>query len=249
MGAQHCPLGLHALWGLSAAGLVAVPAPAPQLGALASCRCVLLGRQRGVPGGGAFRHCGERLSSGASPFLASRLPGGMGPPPACCGRGCASKGVQYCPLGSWRGGWSSTVTRGVGCRALPLPRPPALWAGCRGLLSTCCGCGRAGVGASHCPLGLRALWGLRAAGLVGGRPRGGWPAIVVRGVRCQALSLPRPPVLWGGQPGFRDPCVPDAVGVGVEIQHQSHSVRPCGPALCAVGVAEGHPRGGCHSPL
>ena len=64
------------------------------------------------------------------------------------------------------------------------------------------------MGAQHCPLGLHALWGLRAAGLVGGRPRGRWPATVVRGVWCQALSLPRPPVLRGGQPGFRDPVCP-----------------------------------------
>ena len=35
----------------------------------------------------------------------------------------------------------------------------------------------------------------------GAVPGGGWPATVVRGVWCQALSLPRPPVLWGGQPG------------------------------------------------
>ena len=27
----------------------------------------------------------------------------------------------------------------------------------------------------------------------------------MRGVWCQALSLPRPPVLWGGRPGFRGP--------------------------------------------
>ena len=39
-------------------------------------------------------------------------------------------------------------------------------------------------------LGLHALWRLRAAGVVGGRPRGGWPATVVRGVWCQAPSLP-----------------------------------------------------------
>ena len=96
---------------------------------------------------------------------------------------------------------------------------------------------------------LHALWGLRAAGVVGGRPRGGWPATVVRGVWCQAPSLPRPPVLWGGQPGYRDPCVPGAVGVGVGTQHRFHSVRPCGPALLAVGVAEGRPRGGCLPPL
>ena len=32
-------------------------------------------------------------------------------------------------------------------------------------------------------------------------------------------------------------------------QHRFHSVRPCGPALLAVGVAEGRPRGGCLPPL
>ena len=32
----------------------------------------------------------------------------------------------------------------------------------------------------------------------GGVPGGGWPATVVRGVWCQALSLPRLPVLWAG---------------------------------------------------
>ena len=74
-------------------------------------------------------------------------------------------------------------------------------------------------------------------------PGGGWPATVVRGVWCQAPSLLRPPVLTSGQPGYRDPCFPAAVGVGVGIQHQFHSVRPCGPTLLAVGVAEGRPRG------
>ena len=106
-----------------------------------------------------------------------------------------------------------------------------------------------GVGAQDCPLDLHALWGLRALGVVRGRPRGGWPASVVRGVWCQALSLPRPPVLWGGQPGFRRPCVPGAVGAGVGTQHRPHSMRTCGPALLAVGVAEGCPRGGCLPPL
>ena len=32
-------------------------------------------------------------------------------------------------------------------------------------------------------------------------------------------------------------------------QHLPHSVPPCGPALLAVGVAEGRPRGGCLPPL
>ena len=66
-----------------------------------------------------------------------------------------------------------------------------------------------------------------------------WPATVVRNVWCRALSLPLPPSLWGGQPGFRDPCVPGAVGAGVGIQHRLHCVRPRGSALHAVGVAEG----------
>ena len=105
------------------------------------------------------------------------------------------------------------------------------------------------MGAQHCPLGLLALSGLRAAGAVGGRPRGGWPATVVSGVWCRALSLPRSPVLWGGQPGFRDPYVPAAVGAGLGTQHRPHSVCPCGPALRAVGVAEVRPRGGCLLPL
>ena len=84
-------------------------------------------------------------------------------------------------------------------------------------------------------------------GVVGGGPRGGWPATIVRSVWCQALFLPRLPVLSGRQPGFRDPCVPGAVGAGVGTQDRPHSVRPCGPALRAVGVAEGRPRGGVPS--
>ena len=58
-----------------------------------------------------------------------------------------------------------------------------------------------------------------------------------------------PTYLWGGRPGFRDPCVPGAVGAGVGTQHRPHSVRPCVPALLAVGVPEGRPRGGCLPPL
>ena len=55
---------------------------------------------------------------------------------------------------------------------------------------------------------------LLAVGVAEGRPRGGFPSTVVRGAWCQALSLPRPPVLRSGQPGFRDPCVPGAVDAG-----------------------------------
>ena len=61
---------------------------------------------------------------------------------------------------------SAVVARGVRGQALPLPRLPAHWAGCWGALPTCCGGGCVGLGAQHCPLGLHALWGLRAAGVV-----------------------------------------------------------------------------------
>ena len=74
-------------------------------------------------------------------------------------------------------------------------------------------------------------------------PRGWWPATVVGGVWCQVLSLPRSPSPWSGQPGFRDPCVPGAVGAGVGTQQRPQSVRPCGPALLAVGMAEASPGG------
>ena len=191
---------------------------------------------------------------------AARVPRPVCPGCGRCGRGHPAPAPQRAPLqagvarcgGGGRaspGGVLSTIVRGVTGQAPSLPRLPAHWAGCWGPPPTCCGRGCVGVGAQHCPLGLHALWGLHAAGVVGGRPRGGWPATVVRGAWCQALSLPRPPVLWSGQPGFRVLCVPGAVGAGVGTRHRPHSVRPCGLALLAVGVAEGRPLGGCLPPL
>ena len=103
-----------------------------------------------------------------------------------------------------------------------------------------CGCGGPTLSPWRaCPVGAACRGG-------GGGPStgGGWPTTVARGVWCQALSLPRPPVLWSGQLGLRDPCVPGAVAAGVGTQPRPRSVRPCGPALLAVGVAEGRPRGG-----
>ena len=122
--------------------------------------------------------------------------------------------------------------------ASPLGGPPGsathvLWARVCGLW-----------GPSTAPLACMPCWGLLAAEVVRGRPRGGWPSTVARGVWCHALSLPRPPVLWGGRSGFRDPCIPSAAGVGVGTQHQPYSVCPCEPLVRAVEVAERRPRGG-----
>ena len=249
----------HVLWArvCGCGGPTLSPWPACSVGA--ACR-----RDGGgpSPGGVACHRCEGHLVSGAVPPPAARPLGRAArvPRPVCsgcgrCGRGDPAPARQRAPLragvarcgGGGRsspGEVPSTIVRGVWCQALSLPRPPAHWAGCWGPPPTCCGRGCVGVGAQLCPLGLHALWGLRAAGVVGGRPRGRWPATVVRGVWCQVLSLPRPPVLWSGQPGFRDPCVLGAVGAGVGTQHRPHSVRPCGPALLAVWVAEGRPRGG-----
>ena len=118
-------------------------------------------------------------------------------------------------------------------RAARVPRPV-----CPG----CGQCGRVDPAPAPQPAPLRA--GVARCGGGGRANPGGVLSTVVMGAWCQPLSLPRPPVLWSGQPGFRDPCVPGAVDAGVWTQHRPHSVRPCGPALLAVGVAEGRPRGG-----
>ena len=187
-GVQRCPRGPYSLCSSGAGSR-----------GFAACVSVV----RGV--------CGQAL---LLPRLSALWAGCRGPSSTVAsGRGCAGVGAWHCPLGLhalWgprsagvmgavpRGGWPATVARGVWCQALPPPRSPALWAGCRGPPPTCCGPGPAGVGARHCPLGLHALWELRAAGVVGGRPRGGWAATIARGVWCQTLSLSQPPALWGG---------------------------------------------------
>ena len=139
------------------------------------------------------------------PLLRLACLGGGGPVPVppylawgCGGVGRASPG-----------GVPSTVARGVWGQALPLPGLPAHWAGCWGSLSTCCGRGRAGVGALLCPLGLHALWGLRAAGRV-------------RGVRVPGGGL-------GGAGGGRAPC-PSYVrpGGACRAGGRSASFRPSG---------------------
>ena len=245
------------------------PSTSPTACALAGRRCSLWGWRKGVPGGAAFRRCEGRLVSGAVPPPAARPPerAARVPRPACpgcsrCGRVDPAPAPQRAPLragvarygGGGRaspGGVPSTVVRGAWCQALPLPRPLVLRSVQPGFRDPCVpGAVDAGVWTQHRPHSVRPCGpALLAVGVAEGRPRGGLPSTVVRGAWCQALSLPRPLVLRSVQPGFRDPCVPGAVDAGVWTQHRPHSVRPCGPALLAVGVAEGRPRGGCLPPL
>ena len=243
------------------------PAPAPQRAPLRAGVARCGGGGGGPPGGGACHHCEGRLASGAVPPPAARplerAAGVLRPVcPGCgrCGRVDPAPAPQRAPLragvarcgGGGRaspGGVPSTVVRGAWCQALSLPRPLVLRSVQPGFRDPCVpGAVGAGVGTQHRPHSVRPCGPvLLAVGVVEGRPRGGVPSTVVRDAWCQVLSLPRPPVLRSVQPGFRDPCVPGAVDAGVWTQHRPHSVRPCGLALLAVGVAEGRPRGGVPS--
>ena len=81
-------------------------------------------------------------------------------------------------------------------RAARVPRP------------VCPGCGRCGrVDPAPAPQRAPLRAGVARCGGGGRASPGGVPSAVVRGAWCQALSLPRPPVLWSGQPGFRCACV------------------------------------------
>ena len=210
-----------------------------------------VGVAEGRPRGGAFHRCEGRLVSGAVPPPAARPPerAARVPRPVCpgcgrCGRVDPAPAPQRAPLragvarcgGGGRaspGGVPSTVVRGAWCQALSLPRPLVLRSVQPGFRDPCVpGAVDAGVWTQHRPHSVRPCGpGLLAVGVAEGRPRGGLPSTVVRGAWCQALSLPRPPVLRSVQPGFRDPRVPGADGAGVGTQHRPHSVRPCGPAL------------------
>ena len=220
------------------------------------------------PGGMACHRCEGHLVSGAVPppaasplERAARVPRPMCPGCVRCGRGDPAPVPQRAPLraGVARCGDSGRASPGGGAfhrcegrlRSGAVPPPSARpLGGLSGsathvLWARVCGCGGPTLSPwPACPVGAAC----RGLGL-GLSPGGGWPATVVRGFWCQALSFPRPPLLWSGQPGSSDPCVPGAVGAGVGTQRGPHSVRPCGPALLAVGVAEGRPRGGCLPPL
>ena len=149
-------------------------------------------------------------------------------------------GGRRCALWEWRKGvpGGGVLCHCVGCLRSgaslhQTARPPGGLSGSVTdvLWARLCGCG----GPALSPW-LAHLVGAVCLGCPGVPSPEGWPATVVRGVWCQALSLSRPPVPGGRRPGLRDPCVPEAVDAGVGAQHRPHSGRPCGSALRAVGL-------------
>ena len=243
------------------------PCTGPTACALAGRRCSLWGWRKGVPGGGAFHRCEGRLVSGAVPppaarplERAARVPRPVCPGCGRCGRVDPAPAPQRAPLraGVARCGGGGRASPGGGlfrrCEgrlvsgAVPPPAARPLERAARVPQPVCPGCGRCGrVDPAPAPQRAPLRAGVARCGGGGRASPGGVASTVVRGAWYQALSLPRPPVLWSGQPGFRNPCVPGAVDAGVWTLHQPHCVRPCGPALLAVGVAEGRPRGGVPS--
>ena len=189
---------------------------------------------------------------------AARVPRPVCPGCGPCRRGDPAPVSQRAPLragvprcGSGRraspGGVLSTVVRGAWCQALALPWPPVLWSGQPGFRVPCVpGAVGAGVGTRHRPHSVRPCGpALPAVGVAEERPRGGSPFTIVRGAWYQALSLPRPSVLWSEQPGFRVPGVPGAVGAGVGTQHRSHSACALAGRRCSAwGWRKGVPGGG-----
>ena len=134
---------------------------------------------------------------------------------------------------------------GVRGRALPQPRLPALWAGCRGPLPTGCWCGGVRAwGPVTSPIAralsswLCALWGRHEGA------RGGGGSCL--GMGRPGLGAPPPPTArpLGGLPGPTTHWLWVRGGAGVGTRHQPHSARSFELALRAVGAARGRSGGG-----
>ena len=231
------------------------PSPTPQRALLRAgfARC---GGGMRAPGGGASCLGVGRPGSGALPPPTAR-PLGWLPGPTTHWlwvRGGAGVGTRHQPhcarscelalrtVGAARGrpgGAPPASVWGVRGRALSHPQLPALWAGCRGPLPTCCGCG-----------GVRA-WGpvtnptARALACCGGgtrAPGGGASCLAVGRAGSGALPPPTARPL-GGLPGPSTHWLWVRGGAGVGTRHQPHSARSCELALRAVGAARGRPGG------
>ena len=174
-------------------------APVPQHALLPAVVARHGGCGRASPGGGAFHRCEGRLNSGALPSPASRPVGGLsgsatrvlwarvrgrgGPAllvwPACPAGTCMPRGWR----GLSRGGWPSTVVRGIWCQAVTPPDARPLGQAARAprpVFPGCCCCGRG----DPLPTSQRALLRAVVARCEGGgrAPPEAAPCAVVRGV-------------------------------------------------------------------
>ena len=139
------------------------PSTGPTACAIARRRCSLWGWRKNVPGGGAVCCCEGRQGSGAPPPPAAPPLGGLSGSAThvlsarMCGRGGPAPAPwPACPCGGLR------ATRG-GVRRMGSGTPssllPALWAGCRRPLATCCGHGCGCVRCVWCLCGVcRGAW-------------------------------------------------------------------------------------------
>ena len=139
-----------------------------------------------------------------------------------------------------RGGAGGAPPGGAPCAVAGDVRGVALLLsfGCRpsGSAALAVGAGVRPLGPGTPPLVCMLCGGLRAAGLVGGCPRGVWPPTNVRGVWCQELSLSWLPVSGAGSQDPLPLC-PGHVCVGYGGPSTS-------PTACALsGWQEGVPRG------
>ena len=180
------------------------------------------------------------------------------PRPVCrecgrCGRGDPAPAPQGAPLraGVARGGGGGRASP-EGCAfqccegrlRSGAPRPPTarplgglLGSATHVLLARAFGCG-----VQHCPLGLHALWGLRAALVVGGLPRGGSACHRCEG-RSVAGAVPPPAVRpLGRVAGVPRPVCPGCGRCGRGDPAKAPQRATGRPALPAVGVAEGRPQ-------
>ena len=243
------------------------PSTRPTARALGGRRCSLWGWRKGVPGGAAFHHCEGRLRSGAVPPSTARPLGGLlgSATHVLWARVCGCGGPTLfpwpaCPVGAvCRRAGGGLSPGGVACHrcegrlvsgAVPPPAARPLERAARVPRPVCPGCGRCGRG-DPAPAPQRAPLraGVARCGGGGRASPGGVPATVVRGAWCQALSLPRPPVLWSRQPGFCDP-----VSRVQLVRAWGPSTVPTACALagrrCSLwGRRKGVPGGGCLPPV
>ena len=151
---------------------------------------------------------------------AARVPRPVCPGCGRCGRVDPALAPQRAPLraGVARCGGGGRASPGGGlfrrCEgrlvsgAVPPPAARPLERAARVPRPVCPGCGRCGrVDPAPAPQRAPLRAGVARCGGGGRASPGGVPSTVVRGAWCRALSLPRPPVLWSGQPGFRCACV------------------------------------------